>query len=290
MHGMIGKHKILIKSISWNLFLISAGAVIFGFGLKSIILPHGFITGGLSGVSLLVYYWTTMLSPGVWYFILNLPIFVAGWLFVSRRFLFYSIYGMVVLSLSMDLISLQIPIMDPFLVILAGGCVAGAGAGITLHSLGSLGGNDIIAIILNQKFGLRIGTFFFIFNLVLFAFSFGVLDVELVLYSLALSFVISQVLDYVLTMFNQRKMVLIISDKYRTIGETIQAKLRRGATYLEGTGGYTGRSKKVILTVVNNYQLKRLEESVFTIDPEAFLITENTFNVLGKGFSRRKVY
>ena len=67
-------------------------------------------------------------------------------------------------------------------------------------------------------------------------------------------------------------------------------RLARGATLLDGVGSYTGKHKKIIMTIVHNYQLKRLEETVFAVDPQAFMIMENTFNVYGKGFSRRKVY
>jgi len=67
-------------------------------------------------------------------------------------------------------------------------------------------------------------------------------------------------------------------------------KIQRGVILLYGRGGYTGRRKKVLLTVVNNFQLKRVEEAVFSIDLDAFCITDNTFNVIGRGFSRRKVY
>jgi uncharacterized membrane-anchored protein YitT (DUF2179 family) len=66
--------------------------------------------------------------------------------------------------------------------------------------------------------------------------------------------------------------------------------LRRGATFLHGQGAYTGAAKKIIMTVVNNYEVKRLEEAVFTVDNSALMITENTFNVIGKGFSNRKIY
>jgi uncharacterized membrane-anchored protein YitT (DUF2179 family) len=83
---------------------------------------------------------------------------------------------------------------------------------------------------------------------------------------------------------------MIVSEKSDVIATSVNQKLNRGATLLAGKGAFTGKEKQVIMTVVNNYQLKRLEETVFTIDPEAFMITENTFNVLGKGFSRRKVY
>jgi len=287
---MSSEKKRLISSVFWNMTLLLVGSVIFSIGLNGIVIPQGFITGGVSGVCLLIYYMTDKLSPGLWYFIINIPLFVMGWLFISRRFFFYSLYGMVVLSLCIDMVSFHIEIKDSFLAILAGGTILGVGGGITLHSLGSLGGLDIIAIMLNQKFGLRIGTFFFIFNMILFISSFGTLETDLVLYSIALSFVTSQVLEYVLTMFNQRKMILIISDSSDQIARVITETLHRGATFLNGVGAYSGADKKIILTVMHNYQLKRLEEAVLTIDPEAFMITENTFNVMGRGFSKPKTY
>jgi len=282
-------HKI-ISSIAWNIALISAGSIIFGIGLKSIAIPHGFITGGISGLTLLAYYVSGRLSPGLWYLLVNIPIFLVGWIHVSRRFFFYSLYGMAALSFAIDHIGFNFPIHEPILAVLAGGVLMGAGSGLILYSLGSAGGLDIIGIILNQKYSVRLGTFFFAFNVVLFAFSFGALDADLVLYSLFMSFISSQAMDYVMTFSNQRKMVIIISDLNEKIAHLIQTRLNRGVTFLNGSGAYSGRAKQIILTVVHNYQLKRLEEAALSIDPDAFIITENTFNVLGHGFSRRKIY
>lgn len=279
-----------ISSVLWNLFLITAGSIVFSIGLKSIAVPQGFITGGISGLTLLLYYVSGLLSPGLWYLLVNIPIFLAGWIHVSRRFFLYSLYGMATLSAAIDLIGFTFPIHEPILAVLAGGVLMGAGTGIILHSLGSAGGLDIVGIILNQKFNLRLGTFYFAFNIVLFTFSFGFLDADLVLYSLFMSFISSQTLDYVLTVFNQRKMVFIISDLNEKIAQEIHTRLNRGVTFLNGSGAYTGREKKIILTVVHNFQLKRVEEAALSIDPQAFIITENTFNVLGRGFSKRKVY
>lgn len=277
-------------SIPYNIFLLTAGSLIFGIGINGVALPHGFISGGFSGLCLLIYYWTGLLSPGVLYFILNVPIFLLGWRYISRRFFGYSLYGMAILTLSIDLIDLQIAVKDPMLAALAGGCLMGCGSGIVFHSLGSLGGNDVIAILLNQRLNIRIGTFFFVFNIGLFAFSFARLPVDLVLFSLAMSFVTSQVMEYVLNFSNQRKMALIVSEHSSRIAPEILSRLGRGATLLEGRGAYTGNKKEVVLTVINSYQLKRLEELVFTIDSQAFVILENTLNVIGKGFSRRKIY
>ena len=280
----------LMYSVGWNLMLITVGGVILSIGIKSLAIPNGFITGGFSGLSLLIYYIFGGLSPGIWYLVLNIPLFIAGWLILSRRFFFYSLFGMLVVTFAIDLIPFVIPIEDRILAALASGTFIGAGAGIYLHSFGSVGGSDIIAIILNQKFNVRIGRYYFYFNLVLFSLSLGFLDLDLILYSLVLTFITSQVTDYFLSMFNERKMVIVISEKSDTIAKRIMDKIHRGVTFLHGRGGYTGRRKKVLLTVVNNYQLKRLEEVVFTIDTDAFFITDNTFNVIGKGFSRRKVY
>ncbi|MBC8440037.1 MAG: YitT family protein [Deltaproteobacteria bacterium] len=284
------KFQNITYTIPWNLFLITLGSLIAGIGLKAIVIPNGMITGGFSGAGILVFYYTKIFTPGIWYFILNIPVFIFGWIFVSRRFLLYSLYGAIVLTLSIDLIRFEIPVKDLMLAAMAGGAIIGAGAGIVFRSLGSAGGNDIIAIILNQKFGIRIGTYNFIFNFVLFFFSFGLLDTDLILYSMAMSYISSQVIEYFITLFNQRKLIFIISNNPRQIADEIMDKLNRGATFLKGEGAYSGMEKDIIMMVANTFQIKRVEEIAFTIDPDAFLITENTFNVLGKGFSKRKVY
>jgi uncharacterized membrane-anchored protein YitT (DUF2179 family) len=287
---MIKSLRPYLFTVPANIALIAVGSFIFAVGLKAVALPHGLITGGMSGLSLLLYYIFSKPAPGIWYFILNVPVFLVAWFFISRRFFLYSLYGTAVFSLAVDLVDLRFAIHDPMLAAIAAGCIMGAGAGITLHSVGSSGGNDIIAVVLNQKYNLRMGTFFFGFNLVLFAFSFGMLETDRVLYSLVLSFVTAQVLDHVLTIFNQRKLAMVISDHADSIVDAVHRQLHRGATYLYGRGTYSRRRKRIVMTVLNNFELKRLEEIVFTIDPEAFVIFERTFNVLGKGFSRRKIY
>jgi uncharacterized membrane-anchored protein YitT (DUF2179 family) len=289
MKVILQKSKI-VCSVIWNLTILAMGAVVVAIGIKAVAIPNGFITGGFSGLSLLIYYVLGGLSPGIWYFVLNIPLFIAGWIFLSRRFFLYSLFGLIVVTAAIEFISFTIPIQDRLLAALAAGAIIGAGAGTYLHSFGSVGGSDIIAIVLNQKLNVRIGRFYFYFNLVLFGLSFWFLDIDLMLFSLILAFVVSQVTDYFLGMFSQRKMVLIISDKSESIADAISKKLQRGSTFLFGRGAYTGKRKKVLLTVVNNYQLKRLEEAVFILDSDAFFITESTFSVIGKGFSRRKLY
>ncbi|GAB6111113.1 YitT family protein [Desulfomicrobium salsuginis] len=277
-------------SIPWNLALLTVGSFFFALGIKSLAVPHGVLTGGVSGIALLIFYFTKTLTPGVWLLILNIPIAVLGWIMVSRRFVLYTAYGMLAITAWMELITFTLPVHDRLLAVIAAGILAGTGVGISLRSFGSSGGLDIIGIILHQRFGFRIGQISFLFNAALFTASFALMDPDLVLYSLILVFVTGQVTDYVLSMFNQRKLVFIVSEHARSIADAIMKEAQRGVTLLEGRGGYTGLPKQVVMTVVNNVQQKKLEELIFTLDPDAFVIFENTFNVIGKGFSRRKVY
>ena len=282
-------HRIT-TNMFFNLGLLTFGAAIYSLGIKDIVVAKGLMSGGVSGVALLLFYLTGALGPGVYYFLLNLPLMVLGWVSLSRRFILYTVYGMGILSLFMQLMPERALIADPLLAAVFGGAVMGAGSGIMLRTLGSAGGTDILAIWLNQKYNLRIGQFNFFFNLAVFAAGMAFYDPTLALYSIILSYANSKVMDYVLALFNQRKMVFIISDKADAIARDIISSLKRGATFLHGAGAYTGKSKRVILTITNTIEIKRLEELVFTHDENAFFVVENTFNVLGEGFSRRKVY
>ncbi len=282
--------KNISYSIAWNLFLITLGTVIAAVGMKSVLIPQQMIIGGFSGVAMILYYSTNTLTTGLWLILLNIPVFIIGWKLVSRRFLLYSLYGAVIFTVILDAIHFEIVLDDPWLCVIAGGSFVGIGCGIILRSLGSSGGNDIIGIILSQKWGIRIGSYSFIFNLVLFVFSLAFLDKNLILYSMATSYISSMLMDYCIGLFNQRKLMLIISNFTNEISEQIMQNLKRGVTILKGEGAYTRQERNVILTVVNTYQIKRVEELVFQKDPDAFVITENTFNVLGKGFAKRKTY
>lgn len=277
-------------SVPWNLCLITLGSALTGIGINSIAIPHGFFSGGVAGMSILCYYFTGRWDPGLWYIALNAPLFIMSWVFVSRRFFLYSVYGMLVLAATISQVKFNIPIKDQMLAAFAGGAMIGCGCGVVLRSLGSQGGTDILAVILNQKWNLRIGTISFLFNALVFGFALTFVETDRILFTLTMVFISNTILEYVLGMFNQSKMALIITDKPDEIMQAILTQLHRGATFIHGEGGYSHQQKKLILTVVKNIQLKRLEELVFNIDPKAFTILDQTLNVLGKGFSQRKVY
>jgi uncharacterized membrane-anchored protein YitT (DUF2179 family) len=277
-------------SPAWNLFLLTAGALLYTIGTKGVVVRHGFVTGGVFGTALLLSYTGQALSAAAWYALLNLPLFVLGWVFVSRRFFFYSLYAALLTAVFHQFLPVDLGVRDQLYAAVAGGVLCGLGAGIMLRSLGSGGGLDVVAVILNQRWGLGPGRFFFFYNAALFLATLVYLPVDLVIASLILVFITANVVDYVLALFSQRKIAFIISEKREEIAQAILQDLGRGATFLRAKGAFSGLDRDIVMTVINNIQLKRLEEIVFTRDPQALFIVENTFSVLGGGFARRKNY
>lgn len=276
----------LAESVWWNLLLLTIGGFLLATGVQAVAAPHNFLTGGMLGAALLVWYATHLFSVPIWYLALCLPICVWGWFFVGRRFLLYTTYGTLCTSLFGMLINFQIPVENTFYAAVLAGVLNGAAAGIMLRTLGSAGGTDIVAVALKQRWNIPIGQFSFTFNACLFMVGGFLFNLDMVIVSTIMVFISANTLDYVLGLFNQRKMVLIISDHGEEISEGIIASERFGATMLRGKGAYSGSDREILLTVTNNVALKRLEYLVFSIDPRALFIVENTFYVSGGQFAR----
>lgn len=277
--------------VVYNLILITAGSLLMSLAVMGIYVNHEFMVSGVFGTGMLIFYGTGLASPAIWYALCCVPIGLIAYFFVSRRFFLYSLYAIVATTLTVQFIPWpSIPVTDPLLAAVAGGAINGIGAGITLRSQGSDGGVSIISIALYQKFGTSIGQINFGYNFILFLFGMTILPFDNILYSIIAMFITTQTMEYVASMFNERKVAIIISPQAKTIADKIMDDLHRGVTFLSGKGGFTGQERSVLLTVVHSYQIKRLEEAVFSVDQQAFVIVENTYNVLGSGFSKRKIY
>ncbi len=284
------KYQDLRFSIPWNLLLLTVGSILYIIGMKGIIIHHNFIPGGLYGLILFIYYKTNLLSPGIWYFILNIPLCILGWIYISKRFVLYTLYAVTIMSIATEFIIIDFGIQDQLYAAIAGGFILGAGIGILLRSIGSSGGLDIVAIILYRKFNLGVGKTFLLFNFGLFSLVFTSYGADIFIASIILTFVTSSALNYFLTLFNQRKIVYVISDKSQQIASEVIDTLKLGATFLHGKGAYSGKDKEILMTITNNILLKRLEEAVFSIDDQALFIVENSYDVIGSHFNKRKIY
>jgi uncharacterized membrane-anchored protein YitT (DUF2179 family) len=277
-------------SIPWNLLLLTVGSIIYTIGMNAIVIHHNFIPGGLYGFGLFLYYKSQVLSPGSWYLLLNIPIILMGWVLISKRFVGYTVFAVIVVTVSSEFITLDFGITNQLYAAIASGFILGAGGGIILRTLGSAGGLDVIAIILNRKFNLGVGKTYLIFNALLYTLVISSYGPDIFVASIILAYVTSNSLSHFLTMFNQRKILYVISDKSIEIGDVITKKLHSQATFLHGRGAYSGKDKEILMTITNNIMLKRIEEAVFTIDEHALFIVEDSYDVIGSNFQKRKIY
>ena len=147
-----------------------------------------------------------------------MPLFLAGWFFISRRFFFYSIAGTIIFSGAVAWVDVGvIPVQDKLLAAILAGLILGTGSGIILKSMGSAGGTDILSVILLQRFSIRLGTTRLAFNVLVLAAAALLFSVEDALYTLIYLYVSAQIVDLVVTGLSQRKAIFIISPRWQEI-------------------------------------------------------------------------
>jgi len=272
-----------LSKIAWNLLLIVGGSILCAVAINGILVPSQFLSGGVSGLSLFIYYLIPFIPVGVANFLLNIPLFVIGWVFVGRRFFFYSLAGMTIFSAALLIHIPAFPIHDPLLKALTAGIISGIGSGVILKSLGSGGGLDILSVILLKRFSIRIGTTVMGFNCALMAAALFRFRLDIVLYTLIYLFVTTQLINLVVTGLNQRKAVMVVSPQWQEIAREIMETMQRGVTIVNGEGGYTGHSLRILYSVITFQELSRFKEMVRQHDPQAFLVVTETLEVMGKG-------
>jgi uncharacterized membrane-anchored protein YitT (DUF2179 family) len=271
-----------ILTILWNLLLIFAGSVLCAIAIKGILVPKEFLAGGVTGLALLGHYVFPSLPIGFIYFLLNIPLFVIGWMFVGRRFFWYSLAGMIIFSAVIFWPSPVFSVEDMILNALAAGVITGLGSGIILRSLGSAGGLDILSIILFKRFSVRPGTTVMTFHAILLFIALFRLPMERVLYTLIYFFINAYFVNLVVIGLSQRKAIMIISSRWKDISRQIMEQLQRGVTIVQGEGGYSGQQLHILYSVITLTELSRFKVLVRKIDPNAFVVVTETLEVMGK--------
>jgi len=277
----------LIGQILWNIFLISVGSVICAVAVNGVLIPHGFLSGGFVGMTLIIHYLAPILPVSLVYLVLNIPVYCLGWMYIGKRFFLYSVAGSIVFSLAVAWIHPSIPVYDKMLAAIFAGIISGAGGGLILRSLGSAGGMDILSIILLKRFSIRLGYSILVFNALILAFAAYVFSLQDALYTLIFLFVSTQVLNVVVYGLSQRKTVYIISPRWEAIYREIMDKVQRGVTIINGRGGYTGQEIQMLFTVISYQELPRLKKLINDIDSQAFVVVGDTLETMGNGIGNQ---
>lgn len=273
------------EKVSWKDILgILVGSVVLAAAIQGVLIPAHLLTGGVAGLALILRF-LTRVDVWIWYIVLNVPIFIAGYRYISQRFVLYSVLGVIFSTILLALFKgLDFGVDNLLLSSIFGGVLTGLGSGIILHSKGSSGGTDIIAVIARRFWGYNFGQTFFTINLSIICLFLITSSIELALYSTISIYVSSRVLDLVESGPYVTRTAMIISRECDDITHAIIHALHRGCTCLPGKGAYTGEDRQIIMVTVGKTQLPRLKEIVFQIDPQAFITVNETIEVYGHGF------
>lgn len=286
---MLKKYSLLIKNIA----LILLGNTIYALAVTMFILPTGLITGGTTGLALLFYH---QLSIPIAMFVsaFNVSMFILGGLVLGRKFalttLISTFYYPFILGVLQNITYLKNMTSDHLLSTIYAGIMIGFSIGIVIKAGASTGGMDIPPLVLNKKLGFPV-------SVVMYALDFTILlsqmlfaNKEQVLYGILLVLIYTVVLDKVLLLGQSRTQVKIISDKYEEINQMIIKYLDRGSTLIHAETGYCHNNNLVVLTVISNRELSKLNELVNSVDPKAFMIINRVNEVKGRGFTMEKYY
>ena len=267
--------------------MVVAGCAVFSLGFDLFLEPHDINCGGLSGLAQVFVEWFGIGTVGLWTAMMNIPLFILGGKKIGRRFFFGSFVGMLAMSGFLDLFTMiPVPKTEPILGALYGGLISGAGMGLVFLSGVSSGGTDIIVRLLKLRHrDMPIGKISLCLD-VMVALLTGIVfhDFAKTLYSGVTLYVSSVLIDAVIYRFDYSKVAMIISPRYEEIARTINQRLSRGVTLLDGEGYYSRRETKVILSAIKLQQVTELKELVVGIDPDAFIILQEAHQVLGDGF------
>ncbi len=282
--------KINFKNLLWRCLLVLIGAIIYAFAVTSFYVPANLMTGGLTGISLILNR-LAGLPVGVMMIALNTPLFLLGFKKMGREFFVLSIVGVIFSSLFVDVFALfipQIPALhgDRLLSAAVGGAVAGAGLGLTMAAGGSTGGTDIMGLLFSKKLEhLSLGRIIMFVDLIIIVAGVAIFrDIGAGLYTAVAMYLATAVIDSVLYGANIAIVMTIITKKPEPVTHAITQDLKRGVTILNGEGGYTGVPQNVLICAVGKRQLSQLKRIVRLADPGAFVIVNEAKEVMGHGF------
>lgn len=283
-------HKIKInKQMMLDFILIFLGCVIASIGVNLFLVKAQLLSGGATGVALILQYAFSVPS-GITVFIINIPLFFVSYKMLNKKFTLYSAVGMLSLSLSLIItepLSKLVNVDDGLLYCIYGGVLCGLGYGLVFSRNGSTGGVDIITMVLRKKYSnLDIGTLSFSLNCIIVFIGALIFGLPKALYTLISMFVQSVVVDKVINGFNSKKLLLILTDKEQDIIEYVIKDMNRGVTSLISEGEYTHELRKMLYIAVTASQLVRLKNKILRIDPRAFITIIDVSEVNGKGFHK----
>ncbi len=277
-----------VKIIIIDLIFDVISAFIFGFGINMFTVPNSIAPGGVTGISTLVNH-ITNLPIGTMTLLLNVPLLIASYKFVGKKFTLLTMKTVVIQSLLLDYAFdwIEPYTENPLLASMYGGVFMGVAIGIILIRGSCTGGSDIAGRLIQIKAPhVSLGRIFMMFDGIVLALSVIVYgEIEPAMFGLIAIYVSSRIIDTILYGMDSGILMFIISNQSEQIGLAIINELDRGATLLKAKGAFEGTDRLVTFCAVRRAQSVKLRKIVHRIDPNAFIVSTEASEILGSGFN-----
>ncbi|MBR7168358.1 MAG: YitT family protein [Bacteroidales bacterium] len=274
------------------LFII-LGSFSYALAWQGFLIPNQLTTGAVTGLASIIYYAFGTPPVDVTYAVANVVLLIFALKILGLKFCIRTIFGVFFCWLFLHVLPLWIPNGlvqgDTFMASVIGGILCGIGLGVVFTSNGSTGGTDIIAAMVNKYHNVSFGKMLLYIDIIIISSSYLVFhDVQRVIYGYIIMFITTTVCDMIINGIRASVQLLIFSDKWEDIAESISNELQRGVTVLDGMGWYTKKPKKVLVVVAKRTQITQIERLIKNIDNNAFISQSAVSAVYGQGFDKIK--
>ena len=278
----------------YKLLLVVLGNATYALAVKLFILPNDLMTGGTTGIALVINHCFNGVSISAFVLGFNILMLLVGLALLGKKFAFSTIVSSIAYPLALELFDRLfgnvVLTEDMLLNTIFAGLGIGVGLGIVIRNGASTGGMDIPPLVLNRYFKIPVSVSLYVFDMCILLGQAVYNPLEGILYGILLILVYSVVLDKLMLMGTTRTEVKVVSGHAEEIRKVILSEVDRGVTLLYGESGYLQQDTQVILSIVSNRELPQVEKLIHSIDPESFMIISRVSEVRGRGFSMSKEY
>ena len=276
-----------------NLLMVLLGNTIYALSVKLFLLPANLMSCGTTGIALVMNHLLDVpLTEFI--FVFNVAMLALGWWVLGKRFAMTTVISSLFYPVALELLNRflgdVIITEDILLNVLFSGMGLGVALGIVIRSGASTGGMDIPPLILKKKLNVPVSVSLWAFDFVILLTQMMFHPLEDLLHGILLIIMISVTMNKVMLLGTSKTEIKIVSGRASQIRDAILSRVDRGCTMLHGQGGYLQQSTEVILSVVSNHELPKIEALARDIDPDCFMIISRVTEVWGRGFSYVKKY
>lgn len=276
-----------------SLISVIIGNFLYALTVKLFLLPADLVTGGTTGIALFMQHLVNI-PVSAFVLLFNIVMLLVGWWLLGRAFAMTTLASSFLYPVFLEILNRFLGDVtltnDLLLCTVFSGVGIGLALGIVIRAGASTGGMDIPPLVLEKKFRIPVSVSLYCFDFLILLAQMLFRPIENVLYGIVMMLLYTTVLDKVLLSGKSRTELKIISDKHQLISDAILTQVDRGVTLLNGEGGYIHNKTQIVLTIISNRELFKVEKLVREIDPECFLIVSRVSEVRGRGFSMMKDY